>query len=284
METRRKIQVLIVILLALRVAPAQVEYKKIFLNDSSMYSYRWTCLKKFDYPLSVSPDLGCTRNDGFYEFRNRYINEKPNKYINKNDIFSIRGFYKNSYRQGAFTYNDFSDKTIYKSTVNFHKGKINGLASIKSQRYENIGFYDNGIRDGLFLEKEDGEIKEISYYTNGVINENITFSFFNSDSYIIREVTNVELVIFEIYKNQVLNTRLQYINNILEQVEVFWEETGVPKMIIWGNFTSDFGLEDMEKYKKNLFYNPHEYLSLIKGIIIEYDEYYNELRNIEVNN
>lgn len=286
METRRNIQTVIVLLLFLQVATAQVEYKKIFLNDSLMYNYRWTCLKHFDYPSSLSPDLSCTLNDGFYEFRDRYINQKPNNYKNKKDLYSIRGFYKNTQRQGAFHYNSFNtlDKTVSKSTINFHKGKIDGLAFITSQRSENLGFYNNGIRNGIFLEKEDGKINEISYYTNGEIKEKISFSIFNSNSFIIREVANGDAVVIEIYKNRVLNARLNYVNNTLESIEVFWEETGVPKKKLLGVFTSEYGIENLEKFKMRLPYQPQEYLSLKKGKLIEYDEYYNELKNIEVNN
>lgn len=286
METRRNIQTVIVLLLFLQVATAQVEYKKIFLNDSLMYNYRWTCLKHFDYPSSLNPDLSCTLNDGFYEFRDRYVNQKPNKYYNKKDLYSIRGFYKNTQRQGAFHYNNFNalDKTVYKSTINFYKGKIDGLAFLTSQRYENVGFYNNGIRNGIFLEKKDGKINEISYYNNGEIKEKISFSIFNSNSFIIREVANIDTTVIEIYKNQIINTRLCYVNKILNHAEYFWEETGVPKIILNGVFTSEYGIENLEKYKMKLFYQPQDYLMLKKGKIIEFDEYFNEINNTEVNN
>jgi hypothetical protein len=286
METRRRIQTVIVLLLFLRVATAQVEYKKIFLNDSLMYDYRWTCLTNFDYPSSLSPDLSCTLNDGFYEFRDRYVNQKPNKHYNKKDLYSIRGFYKNTQRQGAFHYNSFNslDKTVYKSTINFNKGKIDGLAFLTFQRSENFGFYNNGIRNGIFLEKKDGKINEISYYTNGEIKEKISFSIFNSNSFIIREVANIDTTVIEIYKNQIISTRLNYVNKTLHSAEYFWEDTGVPKKILSGVFTSEYGIESLEKYKIRLFYQPQEYLFLRKGKHIEYDEYYNEIENREIDN
>ncbi len=147
-----------------------------------------------------------------------------------------------------------------------------------------FGFYNNGIRNGIFLEKIDGKINEISYYTSGEIKEKISFSIFNSNSFIIREVANIDTTVIEIYKNQIISTRLCYVNKILNHAEYFWEDTGVPKKKLSGVFTSEYGIENLEKYKIRLPYQPLEYLSLKKGKLIEYDEYYNEIKNIEIDN
>lgn len=113
--------------------------------------------------------------------------------------------------------------------------------------------------------------------------ENISFGMDSTNRFIFREINNENSVVFEIYKNNTIHARMHYVNKLLQTFELFWEVIGVPKMILTGEFISEYNIQKIEEYREKLYYYPEIILKLKTGKHINFDPYYNETMSLEIN-